>query len=158
MSTAPLSPISQTPDTFPRWVLWTVGGILAFSLISVGLVRITGNGPDQLAAAVTGERLLRFEDRSDGSVAVFDGSTGELLSTLTGEQGFLRGAVRALARERKSRQLGPEQPFQLIARTDGRLTLFDPSTGHRVDLESFGPSNAGVFSPFLTMQPTSKSN
>lgn len=152
MRTLSLPPISQTPDTFPRWVLWTVGGILAFSLISVGLVRITGNGPDQLAAAVTSERLLRFEDSKDGGVSVFDGSTGQLLTTLTGEQGFLRGAVRALARERKSRQLGSELPFQLIARTDGRLTLFDPSTGHRVDLESFGPSNAGVFLPFLTMQ------
>jgi putative photosynthetic complex assembly protein len=142
-----------TADTFPRWVLWALGGLIAFSLISVGLVRITGNGPDQLAADVTTERLLRFEDHSDGGVAVIDGQTGQLLAVLTGEQGFLRGTVRALARERRSRNLGSEMPFQLIARTDGRLTLFDPMTGHRVDLESFGPSNAGVFAPFLTMQP-----
>ena len=145
---------STTPDSFPRWVLWTVGFLLLFSLVSVGLVRITGNGPDQLAAAVLDERLLRFEDRSNGGVAVIDGSTGKLLTTMTGEQGFLRGAIRALVRERASRKLGSEQPFQLIARTDGRLTLFDPATGQRIDLESFGPTNAGVFASFLSMQPS----
>lgn len=144
---------STEPDSFPRWVLWTVGFLLLFSLVSVGLVRITGNGPDQLAAAVLDERLLRFEDRSNGGVAVIDGSTGILLTTMTGEQGFLRGAVRALARERASRKMGSEQPFQLISRTDGRLTLFDPATGQRIDLESFGPTNAGVFASFLSMQP-----
>ena len=145
---------STAPDSFPRWVLWTVGFLLLFSLVSVGLVRITGNGPDQLAAAVLNERLLRFEDRSNGGVAVIDGSTGKLLTTMTGEQGFLRGAIRALARERASRKLGSEQPFQLISRTDGRLTLFDPATGQRIDLESFGPTNAGVFASFLSMQPS----
>lgn len=148
---------STAPDSFPRWVLWTVGFLLLFSLVSVGLVRITGNGPDQLAAAVLDERLLRFEDRSNGGVAVIDGSTGKLLTTMTGEQGFLRGAVRALARERTSRKIGSERPFQLIARTDGRLTLFDPATGQRIDLESFGPSNAGVFASFLSMQPMTDS-
>lgn len=145
---------STAPDSFPRWVLWTVGFLLLFSLVSVGLVRITGNGPDQLAAAVLDERLLRFEDRSNGGVAVIDGSTGKLLTTMTGEQGFLRGAVRALARERTSRKMGSEQPFQLISRTDGRLTLFDPATGQRIDLDSFGPTNAGVFASFLSMQPS----
>jgi putative photosynthetic complex assembly protein len=144
---------SDTPDSFPRWVLWSVGFLLLFTLLSVGLVRITGNGPDQLVAAVVSERLLRFEDHSNGGVVVIDGSTGKLLTTMTGEQGFLRGAIRALARERISRKLGPEQPFQLTSRKDGRLTLFDPATGQRIDLESFGPTNAAVFAPFLSMQP-----
>jgi len=147
------SPKQRAPDNFPRWVLWSVGFLLVFSLLAVGLIRITGNGPDQLAAATINERLLRFEDRPDGGVAVIDGVTGKLLTTVTGEQGFLRGAIRALARDRTARKIGSEQPFKLISRTDGRLTLFDPVSGQRVDLESFGPTNAGVFAPFLNMQP-----
>ena len=157
--TAPLSapPASRAKtDTFPRWVLWTTAFLLLFTLGSVALVRITGNGPDQLAAATLSERLLRFEDSANGGVAVIDGETGQLLTTMTGEQGFLRGSLRALARDRIARKVGPEQPFKLIARTDGRLTLFDPVTGQRIDLESFGPTNAGVFAPFLTMQPSGK--
>ena len=137
------------PDNFPRWALYWAGGIIAFSLISVGLVRLTGNGPDQRAAAATSERLLRFEDTPDGGVAVLDGLSGEAITVLQGEQGFVRGALRALTRERYARQIGSKQPFLLTARTDGRLTLSDPATGQRVDLESFGPINAGAFARFL---------
>lgn len=146
---------AAAPDTFPRWVLLCAGGILAFTLVAVGLVRITGNGPDQMAAAVTAERFLRFEDTADGGVAVTDGSTGQPVTVLRGEQGFVRGALRALTRERFSRGIGAQPPFQLIARTDNRLTLFDPATGHRVDLESFGPTNAGIFARLLdpTLKP-----
>lgn len=140
-------------DTFPQWVLYSVGGILAFALISVGLVRLTGNGPDQRAAAATVERALRFEDQRDHSVRVSDGLTGEKLTVLHGEQGFVRGVLRALSRERHARGIGSAPPFKLIARVDGRVTLLDPATGQRVDLESFGPTNTAEFARFLAMQP-----
>jgi putative photosynthetic complex assembly protein len=140
---------TPAPDNFPRWALYWAGGIIAFSLISVGLVRLTGNGPDQRAAAATSERLLRFEDTPDGGVAVLDGRSGEAITVLHGEQGFVRGALRALTRERYARQIGSKQPFLLTARTDGRLTLTDPATGQRVDLDSFGPTNAAAFARFL---------
>jgi len=156
MTTRTIDPSVVKADTFPRWVLLAVGFILAFSLISVALVRLTGNGPDQTPGPVAVERTLRFEDRNNGDIAVIDGQSGDLLTTVQGEQGFLRGAVRALARERRTRHLGPEQPFQLIASADGRLTLFDPATGQRIELGAFGPTNAGVFAPFLAMQAASK--
>lgn len=146
---APARPAPLAPDAFPRWVLFCAGGLIAFSLIAVGLVRLTGNGPDQRAAAAQAERALRFEDRPDGGISVIDGRSGAMLAVLQGEQGFVRGALRALTRERHARGIGSEQPFQLIARTDGRLTLSDPATGSRVDLESFGPTNAGAFARFL---------
>jgi putative photosynthetic complex assembly protein len=71
-----------------------------------------------------------------------------------GEAGFLRGALRALARERRKRDLGAEAAFELIARGDGRLTLNDPATGERIDLESFGPTNFATFARLLTAKPT----
>ena len=140
-------------DSFPKWVLLCAGGIIAFSLISVGLVRITGNGPDQRAAAPTVQRSLLFQDQKDGGVLVADGRTGETLTVLHGAQGFVRGALRALTRERHARALGSNLPFDLVARVDGRVTLMDPSTGHRVDLESFGPTNTAEFARFLAMRP-----
>jgi len=144
------------PDTFPRWVLLGAGAVVAFSLIAVGLVRITGNGPDQKPAPGVAERPLRFVDRPDGSIAVIDGRTGQQITSVQGEQGFVRGALRALSRERKARGIGSELPFQLIARADGGLTLFDPVTNQRVDLESFGPANAGAFASLLTAEPAPK--
>jgi len=144
------------PDTFPRWVLMCGGGVIAFTLVSVGLVRLTGNGPDQRAAQATQERQLRFEDRPDGSIAVTDARSGETVTSVQGEQGFVRGALRALARERKARGLGPEQPFQLMVRADGGLTLYDPATSQRVDLEAFGPTNAGNFARLLKAPPAQR--
>jgi putative photosynthetic complex assembly protein len=144
---------NTVPDSFPRWVLLCAGGIIAFSLISVGLIRITGNGPDQRAAAPTVQRSLLFQDQQDRSVLVADGLTGEKLTVLYGEQGFVRGALRALTRERHARGIGSDKPFDLIARVDGRVTLMDPTTGQRVDLESFGPTNTAEFARFLAMQP-----
>ena len=105
------------------------------------------------AAAPTVQRSLIFEDQKDGGVRVADGVSGQTLTVLYGEQGFVRGALRALARERFSRGIGSAQPFDLIARVDGRVTLMDPSTGQRVDLESFGPTNTAEFARFLAMQP-----
>ena len=142
---------APAPDSFPRWFLLGAAALVLFSLASVGLVRLTGNGPDQRRAAEpsTVERALRFEDRPDGSIAVVDGRTGALVASVQGEQGFLRGALRALSRERRARGLGSEQPFELIARPDGRLTLVDPVTDQRIDLESFGPTNAGRFASLL---------
>jgi putative photosynthetic complex assembly protein len=104
-------------------------------------------------AAPTVQRLLGFHDQKDGGLRVEDGVTRETLTVLQGEQGFVRGALRALTRERYSRGIGSAAPFELIARVDGRVTLFDPSTGQRVDLESFGPTNVAEFARFLAMQP-----
>jgi putative photosynthetic complex assembly protein len=80
---------------------------------------------------------------------VIDDRSGQAVDTLHGENGFVRGALRALARERKLRGLDHTQPFVLIGRVDGRLTLEDPATGQRIDLESFGPMHAGAFARLL---------
>lgn len=142
-------PVSPRPDTFPRWVLLAIGSIIAFTLVSVALVRLTGNGPDQRAAAGIVERHLRFDDMPDGGIRVTEAASGQPVAVIQGEQGFVRGALRTLARERKARGLGPEQPFRLIAGHNGALTLEDPATGLRVDLTAFGPSNAGNFTRLL---------
>ena len=54
---------------------------------------------------------------------------GGTIDTVTGQSGFVRGTLRGLARERKRMGLGAEQPFVLMGRADGRLTLKDPATG-----------------------------
>ncbi|MBY0440109.1 MAG: photosynthetic complex assembly protein PuhC [Burkholderiales bacterium] len=139
-------------DQVPRGALVGIGILLAVSLVAVTAVRVSGidvRTPDAEAVMV---RELRFEDTANGGVAVIDARSGLVVESFTGEQGFLRGSLRALARERKARGLGPDLPFQLIGRRDGRLTLIDTATGTRIDLESFGPTNAGVFGRLL-MKP-----
>lgn len=147
-----MSPSHSHDETIPKGLLVAAAALVLVSLVSVAAVRLSGTQIRSPDASPVLTRSLRFEDRSDGSVAVIDGKTGVVLERVQGEAGFLRGALRALARERRLRELGPEAAFDLIGRADGRLTLVDPATGGRIDLDSFGPTNAGSFVRLLTVR------
>jgi putative photosynthetic complex assembly protein len=141
--------MKQPVETVPRQAVIALGAVLAATLIAVATVRLSGveiRTPDAPTAA---QRSLRFEDGPAGSVVVIDAKTGAVIEEVTGEAGFLRGSLRALVRERKKRDIGAGPAFELIARTDGRLTLADPATGERLDLESFGPTNSAVYRRWL---------
>ena len=127
-----------------------VAKVLIAAVISIILLLVFINSrdlskvrePDASPAQVL---QLRFEDRPDGSIAIIDYKTGKQIDAVQGEAGFVRGTLRGLAQERKRRGLDSGPPFELIYRADGRLTLSDTATGRMVDLESFGPTNAGSF-------------
>lgn len=132
-------------NPLPRGLLIAMAALVLVSLVGVSTVRLSGVEIRSSDASAVVSRSLRFEDLSDGGIAVIDASNGQQVQRVHGEGGFLRGALRVMSRERRMRGLGPEVPFELIGRADGRLTLLDPATGVRIDLESFGPTNAGAF-------------
>ena len=141
-------------ESVPRWPIAAACGLVIASIVAVAFVRWSGMPISTPDAAVAQARSLHFVDREDGSVAVVDASDGRLVETLVGQNGFVRGTLRGLVRERKRENIGAEQPFTLVAHVDGRLTLLDPATGRRVDLESFGPTNEREFVRMLQpMQP-----
>ena len=94
-------------------------------------------------------RVLRFVDQPDGSIQVIDAASGADIHNFQGEQGFLRGTLRALVRDRRLQGFGADQPFELIAHDAGRLSLRDPATGSTIALESFGSKNIGVFARLM---------
>ena len=138
----------STPEN--KDFLSPVAKVLIAALMSIILILVFINSrdlskvrePDASPAQVL---QLRFEDRPDGSIAIIDYKTGKQIDAVQGEAGFVRGTLRGLAQERKRRGLDSGPPFELIYRADGRLTLSDTATGRMVDLESFGPTNAGSF-------------
>lgn len=134
----------------PRWPIPAACALALASIAAVAAVRLSGMPIGVADAAPVSERALRFIDRPDGSIAVIDAGDDRVVDSVTGESGFVRGTLRGLARERKRQGIGAEQPFRLVARADGRLTLLDPATGRRVDLESFGPTNAAAFAHMLS--------
>ena len=129
-------------------------GFAAFAiacLALVGWVRFTSPAPAPSIITPAAMRVLNFIDQPDGSISVIDHDTHEIIDNFSGEQGFLRGTLRALVRERKLRGLeaNQAQAFELIAHDGGRLTLRDPATGSTIALESFGPTNTAVFARLL---------
>ena len=144
--------IEPVPDKMlPRGLLIGASLMVVASLLLVGVARLTGYTPDRPAdSAVVEASEMRFEDRADGSIGVYSYPTGVEVDVLApATNGFVRGVLRGLARERRAEHIGPEAPFRLTRWADGRLSLDDPSTGRHVDLEVFGPTNSGAFADIL---------
>ena len=141
-TTLPLS--TPSTDSLP-WAVKLLGSMLLLILLAVGFARWQGISDKQVDAATVWQRDLIFADGPQGAVIVKDAKHQTEIAKFEGEQGFLRSTLRALARERKRQGIGPDAPMQLLGRADGRLTLLDPSTQQRIDLEAFGPSNVAVF-------------
>lgn len=144
----------QTP--MARGPLLALAAVAVMSVAATAVVRWSGPAAGAGAAAAAAPtlqlRTLHFGDAADGGIAVRDARTGALLDTLHGEQGFVRGVLRAMTRERRIRGVtGSTAAFELGVATDGRLKLHDPATGMQLDLEAFGPTNAGAFARLLTL-------
>ena len=122
--------------------------LLIGTFVTIGLARMQDT-TQEVAEPARKIRQLRFVDQPDGAVAAIDATNGELVQRYEGEQGFLRGTLRAMARQRKLNGVGAAEPFELILHADGRLTLHDPATGTKIALESFGSRNIGVFAQLL---------
>lgn len=146
----------STPlGTSTPWQIWLIGAVLATTLAAVAWeTRSNGGAIASETPAVAWQQSLRFEDRLSGAVAVLDAASGQEIARFQGEQGFLRGSLRVMSRERQSRGLGSEAPFLLIGHVDGRVTLRDTATDVRLNLESFGPTNSAVYSQLRLAQPS----
>jgi putative photosynthetic complex assembly protein len=140
-----------TSRPFPRGPLFGAAALVMLALLLAGVSRFTGVGTTTVATANPIEiRDLRFEDRADGSVAVLDAKNGKTVEILApGTNGFVRGVMRGLARDRRLRGLGDEAPFELTRWDDDRLSLTDTATGHEIELVSFGVTQLEVFAKML---------
>ncbi len=135
----------------PRAALLGAAVLVGATLLLAGAARLTGAGATPAPVSTPLERRdLRFEDRADGGVAVVAAPGDRVVQVLPpGEGGFVRGVLRGLARERRSRGVGPEAAFSLTRWADGRLSLADPETGRTIELSAFGPTNARAFAQLL---------
>lgn len=133
----------------PRPVL-LVGALVA---IAIGFAVLFRNDalppPEGLPVA---SRELRFEDRLDGAVAVYEGDADRPMTMLAPNSNhFLRATLRSLVRTRRIEEAGDgaNTPFRLSLWADGRLILEDLATRRTLDLRAFGETNALAFAQLL---------
>ena len=136
------TPLHRSPLTW-------LGVLLGVVLLGTAVARWQGWQVPRDDAAVAQSLSLRFVDAPNGDVQVIKVDPERVLATFSGEQGFLRGTLRALMRERRRQGLDALAPFTLRRHADGRVVLLDPLTTQRIDLVSFGPSNHAVFARLI---------
>ena len=146
-------------DMLPRGTLITAGALVLFALTATSIVRIAHIPPaaspalmrEQAHIAPVKSRDLRFTDRADGAVLIEDADKGGTASIIEPGQktGFIRGVMRGLARERRSRGIGDGPSFNLTLWQDGELSLTDNATGRTIELTAFGSTNRASFAVLL---------
>jgi putative photosynthetic complex assembly protein len=142
---------------FPKEALWGAAGIVVLAFAGAVAVR-TGALPEvanpqamraEIHATAVQSRDLMFAD-VDGNVVVTDlsGATVAVIRP-DSEQGFVRGVMRGLARERRLKDAPVTTPFRLQLWSDNGLTLTDLATGRQIELGGFGPTNRQAFAVML---------
>lgn len=142
----------------PRPLLVGAAVLIGCALLTVAAARISGVGVAGLPQSHEHvSRDLVFEDRADGAILVYHADDRQVVDVLeVGTGGFVRGVMRSVARARKLQNIGSEAPVRLTLWEDQRLSLEDPTTGYRVELNSFGPDNAISFARLLDIEGAEK--
>lgn len=151
-----MSAIDSRP--FPKAALYGAAAMIGATLLLVGGVRVQrllDPAPTPTLSEAHGplmqSRSLAFRDGADGRVLVQDRQTGAALVLQPGSDGFVRGVLRALARERSLHELGESAGgFALASYADGSLWLTDEATGERIELGGFGRDNRAAFAFLLS--------
>ena len=146
---------SAQPPVFPRAVLLGAAALLMFTIGLAGAARISHSNhvvmPPTHAVA---SRDLSFKDLADGGVEISDATSGKHITTVVPTTGgFLRGIMRGLVRDHHRYDNATGYPFRLTQWADGRLSIEDPSTHERFELEAFGSTNEAVFARLLEDRP-----
>jgi putative photosynthetic complex assembly protein len=134
-----------------NYIALFIVSLLAVVILLVGNFVQSGKLEHQVDADVVAKKTLQFRDLPNGAVGVISADNGQMITQVEGQAGFVRGILRALARDRRIRQISGDDAFELISRADGRLTLIDLATNNRIDLEAFGKDNAAQFAAFLNI-------
>ena len=124
-------------------------GFLLLLIIGIFIFKESGlNNQLNDNIEIVASRELHFYDTSDGKILITD-KNGVSISVVGGEGGFMRAVMRSLAKDRITLGVGPEQPFNLVANQKGLISIVDPVTGNKVDVSSFGQTNAEIFTNLL---------
>jgi putative photosynthetic complex assembly protein len=143
---------ARTFAPFPRGALLAAAFIVGGTIVLAAVGRLTGAANSDPTAPMVASRSLLFEDRPNGAVAVFDADdpSSPIAVVAPETNGFLRATMRGLARQRLRQDASRTTPFRLTEWADGRLTLEDPTTGRKVEMEAFGITNEEAFARLLT--------
>lgn len=141
---------AQEPP-IPRLLLRAVMGLILFSIVAVLVGRTAEVGLVMTPPSTPAEEIrLAFDPVAGGDLVVRDADTGRTVAILPAEgDGFIRGVLRGLDRGRAKTRTSGEPVFVLTRWKDGRLSISDPLSGERFDLNSFGSDNLAAFARLL---------
>ena len=140
-------------EKIPRILLRAMLGIVLVTLALVTFARLTDRPLEARPTdgPIAQERVIQIFGSMSGKARVLD-QQGHLIADLDArEGGFISGVWRSLNHERSKIKADQNAPVRLVQFTDGRLALFDDTTGFRVELRGFGADNTAAFLRLLKL-------
>jgi len=133
-------------EPFPRGPLIAAGVLVAASIALAALGSVARIGRTELPPGTpVASYDMRFTAQPDGTLQVTTPDGRALAVLPVGKDGFIRGVLHSIDRERRRASAPADAPLRVTRFTDGRIALIDPATGQRFDIDVFGPTNAGSF-------------
>lgn len=148
--------MSEHRGDVPRPVLIVAGLVAAATIAFAAYGSITGlnlsGTPDSTPVASV---ELVFRTQPDGAVEVYDAGTDRLVDTVQpDDNGFIRGAMRALERQRLQQDARQYAPYKVTRWENGRLSLTDTATGAQIYLSAYGETNRKAFARLMRLART----
>lgn len=144
-------PRIHSQDLVPVFMVRAMFGFAAACLAIVAFAVWTdrpleATPPD---SPVVAERLVHLYGEMSGAAHVLD-TNGSLIAEFDTETGgFIAGMARVIERTRAQDRVPLNGPVRVVRTENGRLAIFDPSTGWSADLMGFGADNSAVFARLL---------
>lgn len=147
-------------DTFARTMfLPAVGAFTVILMLVVYIIKGDSTEWDPQSGRALQTLDLRAEPQLGGRLAIVDARSGDVLRMFeAGEDGFMRTSLRILAQQRRGAAQDAGIPFRLTRWEDGSLSLLDPITGIRYELDAFGPDNSGAYASLLDLAQQAREN
>lgn len=129
----------------PRWAVIAGGSLMLGTILLATFARLT-TPHYQLPQPTAPIMAMRFFQTPTQALIVQNAATGTRITVIAPTaDAFLRTTLRSLIETRSRDNIVRTAPFLLIPAAGNALILDDPATGEHIDLQAFGPSNAGQF-------------
>ena len=132
---------------------WLVPGAMVASILFVIGFQIFNFEPVNVSlnSSIISSKLIYIEQSDDLATKILDENGATLVEHPKGEQSFVSTVLTVINRDRLKKNLDKSGPLILQQKENGRLSIFDPSSGKEYDLMGFGEDNILVFRDILEL-------
>ena len=130
---------------------WLVPGAMVASILFVIGFQIFNFEPVTVSpnSSIISSKLIYIEQSDDLATKILNENGAILVEHPKGEQSFVSTVLTVINRDRLKKNLDKSGPLILQQKENGRLSIFDPSSGKEYDLMGFGEDNILVFRDIL---------
>lgn len=130
---------------------WLVPGAMVASILFVIGFQIFNFEPVNVSpnSSIISSKLIYIEQSDDLATKILNENGAILVEHPKGEQSFVSTVLTVINRDRLKKNLDKSGPLILQQKENGRLSIFDPSSGKEYDLMGFGEDNILVFRDIL---------